>query len=648
MSVPSAYDEVTTHLRQVQSDPSIPLDQNLLDRLKLELIETTDRKVPAQLLTQISQLLPVLQEDPTPITTLGIKSAAYFNFTDLRAVDPPINFIAGFQAPSPPINLLALTLLRKAGHIPSDAAIVAGDPELVTSLVELWLSTSSTEVAQAAFDVLWALLEVDLASTLENGEYSEDTLGGQGLMWRRVFADKDVYGRLFSLCSLTDAGSGRLSKREKTLAQGRLMGFLVKAGQLRWDFVSRSQIPDIEARYGSTSLLHFAACEMVDKSDVLMHMTQLNFFHDLLEIDAPNLASHTFSQSASTFSSPALDFLISHNIHPTILEQYVDESKLDPLDLSFLCGPIMAYVAQYAELYPNHFLQSPSTLLDSILSRISASFLISSSQWAHGPTPSGQLNVLSSLPRVLLLEASKKGTNPVLSLPTNPPNQEVFNALGKIFHGPSKSALSDSMELNASGQTATDWYKEAAAARALYFTYQNYRPSLWEDVVSAADVLAMKDVSLSALSFMLAVVTANWRALMGEVASPVHGLSRYQLPSEEELGRLSPATKGALPSSGAWVAISPPALTTLLPFLFKPPRSYSEFVAGGAADPQSTVWKVATARYDVLVSLYRSLRELEDQGPGFEDILRTLKKRVDDGPLGPGVRTVTQVETVNL
>ncbi|KAL5342897.1 hypothetical protein BJX70DRAFT_355161 [Aspergillus crustosus] len=647
MAVPSTYNEVTIHLRQVQGDPSTPLDQPLLDKLKLELTESTDLKVPAALLTQISQLLPVLQEDPTPITTLGIKSAAYFSFTDLRAVDPPINLIAGFRAPSPPVNELALTLLQKAGNTPSDAAIVAGDPELVTSLVDLWLSTSSTGVAQAAFDALWALLEVDLTSTLEIGEHSGDT-AGQGLMWRRLFTDKDVYSRLFSFCSLTDDSPRGLSNREKTVAQGRLMGFLVKAGQLRWDFISSSHIPDVEAKYKSNSLLHFAACEMVDKTDVLMHMTQLDFFRALLEIEAPNLIPRTIVKSASTFSSQALDFFISHDIHKTLLDYYIDESKLDPIDLGFLCGPIMHYVAQYAELYPNHFLQNPQSLLDSILSRINASLLISSSQWAHGPIPSGQLNVISSLPRVLLVEASKKGVNPVLALPTNPPNQEVFNALGKIFHGPPKPLKPDSMELNNSGQTATDWHKEAAAARALYFMYQNHRTSLWEDVVATADVLAMKDLSLSAISFMLAIVAANWQTLSGDVTSSVPETSRYQLPSEEELGRLSPATQGDLPQSGAWVAISPPALTTLLPFLFKPPRSYSEFVAGGAADPQNAVWKVATARYDVLQALYRSLRTIQDQGSALEDIVQTLKKRVDDGPLGPEVRTVTQVETVGL
>lgn len=200
MAIPSTYNEVKLHLQQVQRDPSVRLDIPIIDKLKLQLTESTDSSVPATLLPLVSQLLPVLQEDPTPITTLAIKATAYTSFADLRSVDPPIDFIAGFKAPSPPINSLALALLSKAGQTPSDAAIVGGDSELVASLVELWLSTSSTAVAQAAFDAIWALLEVDLTSPLENGEGSnegQEATGGQGLVWRRVFTDRDVYGRLF-------------------------------------------------------------------------------------------------------------------------------------------------------------------------------------------------------------------------------------------------------------------------------------------------------------------------------------------------------------------------------------------------------------------------------------------------------------------
>ncbi|KAE8383251.1 hypothetical protein BDV26DRAFT_251964 [Aspergillus bertholletiae] len=645
MAVPSMYDEVKLHLQQVQRDPSIRLDIPIIDKLKLQLTESTDSSVPATLLPLISQLLPVLQEDPTPITTLAIKATAYTSFTDLRSIDPPIDFITGFRAPSPPINLLALALLSRAGEAPSDAAIVAGDSELVASLVELWLSTSSTAVAQAAFDALWALLEVDLTSPLENGEGTNE---GQGLVWRRVFTDRDVYGRFFSLCSLTENGPGSLGKRDKTIAQGRLMGFLTKAGNLRWDIISSSQIPDIETRYNSDSLLHFAACEMVERTDVLMHMTLLNFFHDLLEIQAPGLTARSFVQAASTFSSPALDFLILHNLHSSLLSYYLDESKLDPVDLNYLCGPIMAYVAQYAELYPNHFLQNPKHLLDRILSRISASVTISSAQWAHGPVPSGQLNVLSCIPRVLLVDATKQGLNPVLALPTSPPNKEALDTLSKILHGPSKLYLADTMELNASGQTATDWPKEAAAARILYFMYLNQHSTFWTDIVAAADILAMKDVSLAAISFMRAIITANWEKVSGEIVSSIPHTSRYQLPSEEGLGSLSPASQGVLPSSGAWAALTPPALTVLLPYLFKAPRSYAEFVGGGAGDSQNAVWKVATAKHEVLMALHYHLKETGGDMAGFEDIMRTLQQRVNEGPWGPVTQNGSRVETVGL
>ncbi|KAF4763184.1 hypothetical protein N7455_010928 [Penicillium solitum] len=649
MSVPSTFDAVRSHLAQVQENPSTALDIPLIDKLKLQLVESTDPAVPATLLSQIAVLLPVLQEDPTPITTLGIRATAYFTFTDLQSIDPPINLVAGFKAPSPPINLLALSLLAKAGQKHSEAAVVAGDSDLVASLVELWLSTSSGEVAQAALDTLWALLEVDVANHLENGEYKhtgDESHTGQGLLWRRVFTDKDVYGLLFGLCSLESDAPGGLSKRERTLAQGRLMTLLVKAGKLRWDIISTAQVPEIEAKYQSCSLLHFTTCHMVQVSDVLMHMTLLNFFRELLEIDGPGLAARSYVQSTSTFSSPALDFLVEHKLHSKVLTYYLDESKLDAVDLLYLSGPVMAYVARYAEMYPNHLLQNPSTLLDGIISRINRSLAIPTAQWAHGEAPTGHLAILASLPRVLLVEAGKHGANPVLAIPTNPPNGEALDVLAKILHGPLRTRVTDSMNLNTSGSTPTDWDREAAAARILYFLYVNQHPTFWDNVVGAADVLVMKDIALSAITFMKAITTANWKPSPSAPANA--NSSRFQLPSEEELGQLSPATNGFFPTSGAWAVLTPPALTTLLPYLFKPPRSYADFVGGGAGDSQSVVWKVATAKHDVLVALHSRLQETDGQVEGFEDIMRTLQQRVNEGPWGPVQSGGAQVVTAGL
>ncbi|KAJ5182688.1 hypothetical protein N7492_000304 [Penicillium capsulatum] len=650
MAIPSTFHDVKAHLAAVHLDPSTSLDVSLIDRLKLQLIEATDPVVPATLLSQISALLPVLQEDPTPLTTLAIKATTHFSFTDLRSLEPPLNLIDGFKAPSPPINLLALSLLAKAGQTSSDAAIVAGNPELVASLVELWLSTSSTAVSQAALDTLWALLEVDVASTLEKTEYDHKGEAGfdrQGLMWRRVFTDRDVYGLMFGLCSLKDDAPRNLSKRERTVAQGRLMGLLVKVGRLRWDIVSNSQVSDIEAKYQSKSLLHFASCQMVDLNDVLLHMTLLDFFRQLLEIDAPGLISRSHSRSSSTASSPALDFLISENLHAKVLGYYLDETKMDPVDLVYLSGPVMAYVARYADSYPNHFLQNPADFQDGIISRISRALAIPSTQWAHGEVPTGHLAILASLPRVLLLNAGREDANPILAIPTNPPNGEAFDVLGRIFQGPIHTALPDAMDLNTSGQTPTDWHHEAAAARMLYFLYLNRHPTFWENVVTAADTLIMKEVAQSAIALMKSVITANWQPL--PPASHVTTTpSRFRLPSEESLGQLSPASNGLLPLSGPWAALTPPALTTVLPYLFKPPRSYDDYVGGGAADSQNAVWKVATAKYEALVALHDELRKTGGQMEGFEDIIRTLRQRVNEGPWGPVQRVSSQVEAVGL
>ncbi|EKV12883.1 DNA-directed RNA polymerase III, subunit Rpc31 [Penicillium digitatum] len=649
MSVPSTFDAVRSHLAQVQENPSTALDIPLIDKLKLQLVESTDPVVPTTLLSQISVLLPILQEDPTPITTLGIRATAYFTFTDLQSIDPPINLVAGFKAPSPPINLLALSLLAKAAQKCSEAAIVAADSNLVAALVELWLSTSSGEVAQAALDTLWALLEIDVANYLESGEYDhagDESNTGQGLLWRRVFTDKDVYGLLFGLCSLQSDAPGCLSKNERTLAQGRLMTLLVKAGKLRWDIISTSQVPEIEAKYQSSSILNFATCHMVQVSDVLMHMTLLNFLHELLEIDGPGLVARSSVQSASTFSSSALDFLVEHKLHSKVLTYYLDESKLDSVDLLYLSGPVMAYVARYAEMYPNHLLQNPSTLLDEIISRINRSLTIPTAQWAHGKIPTGHLAILASLPRVLLVEASKYGANPVLAIPTNPPNGEALDVLAKIFHGPPRIGLTNSMSLNTSGSTPTDWDREAAAARILYLLYVNQHPTFWDNVVGAADVLVMKQVALSAITLMRAITTANWKPSASAPANTTS--SRFQLPSEDGLGQLSLATNGLFPSSGAWAILTPPALTTLLPYLFKPPRSYADFVGGGAGDTQSVVWKVATAKHDVLVALHSRLQEIDGQVEGFEDIMRTLQQRVNEGPWGPVQSGGAQVVTAGL
>ncbi|RJE22395.1 hypothetical protein PHISCL_05256 [Aspergillus sclerotialis] len=648
-SFPSTYERLKAHLAKVLDDPASPLDLRLIDMTRVELTEDTDPVVPATLLTQVSQILPVFQDDPTPLTELCIEATAYSTFTDIRSIDPPINLLAGLEAPSPPINLLAVSLLGKASKTPSDAAIVAGDSELATSLVKLWLSTPSPRVAQSALDVICQLLEVDLGRRSPDGEYSSgyDERVGQGLMWRRMFTDKRVYGLLFSICSLADDGPESLSRRDTTVAQGRLMNLLVKAGTLRWCMISRSQIKEIESKYDSTSLLHFAACKMVDKKDILMHMTLLDFFQDLLAIDAPGLMARTYIQSQFTFSSPALDFLISTQLHATVLDDYLHGSESENLDFPYLKGHFTAYVARYAELYPNHFLQNPQSMLDSILSSIRSTLSISHEQYAVDLSLADQLMVLSSLPRIMLVEASTRQLNPMQLVPTKPTSKAALGALAKIFHGPVMPEAADSMQPFSSGQTPTDWSKEAAAARILYYTYIQAHPDMWKDITHSAEVLALPDTAVVSISFVKDIITANWNLATDELLSSPAG-SRFKLPSEEEIQQKFTSPSVQVAPSGTWAVLTQPALLTVIPYLFKPPRTYGDF-GGGAVGSSSIVWKVAIARFDALVALDNRIHDVNDaDNEDLEQIRSALTRLVNQGPLGDIDRTASSVGTAGM
>ncbi|EEP79455.1 predicted protein [Uncinocarpus reesii 1704] len=652
MGTPMTYDHFRDHVDQITSDPSTGLDLRLIEKLQSELFACTDPAVSSALLVQISALFPILQEDPTPLTNLATKAATYLNFSQILSIQPPVNIVAGIKAPSPPINLLALSLLRKAGESPSDAAVVAGDPALVVSLVEIWLTSTTTAVAEAAFDVLWSLLEVDHPGKPQiNGDAEKDNSRGQGLVWRRVFGDKNVYKLLFSTCNLDNAGQpGQPSKREKSVAQGRLMDFVARVGSLDWQAIITSHFPDIELGFKSNNLLEFATCHMVDTEDVLLHMTLIHFLSDLLKIGAPGIRQRGNAVGGSPiFSSPSLEFLLSSGLHRRIVDYYVEPSALDPAEAAYLSGPIMAYISQYAELYPNHLLQNPQSFLDKLLARIYQSFDMPSAQWAHGAIPSGDLNILASVPRVMLLEAGKRSLNPLLSIPSKPLNKDTLHALGRIFHGPvhgndaSRDEQSNTLE-----QNATSLRAEAAAARTLYFQYLNEHPGLWNNVVAAAEIVAMTDTALAAISFIKAVSSANWAVIKPGLEPESPTSSRFAVPTEDEVELLGPATQGNLPSHGAWALLVPPALTVVLPYLFKDPQTYANFVAGGRGDSESAVWRIATAKYDALVALESSLEVIGGDTGGVDDVLRTMKRRVAQGPWGNTSQVGSRVDALEL
>ncbi|EDN06325.1 DNA-directed RNA polymerase III subunit RPC7 [Histoplasma capsulatum] len=656
MEVPSSFNVVKNHLDQVIQDPSTPLDVTTLDKLKIELIANTSQNVLSTILTQVSQVLPILHEDPSPLVELATTAVSYLSFTQLQSIRPPLNLLAGIKAPSPPINLLTLSLLRKGSNSSGDAAIISGNPALVIALVELWLTVSETAVSQSAFDVLWALLEADYVHDYESDVFADrekkNKIGGRGLMWRRMFNDRDVYERLFSICSLDNSEPpGHISRRDKSVAQSRLMDLITKAGSMDWHAIAASHFPDIESKFGCSSLLSFAASQMVDPNDVLLHMTHIHFLRELLRIEAPGLRQRSKVQSHSypPFSSPSLEYLISSGLHAKIMNYYVDPSILDPAYSPILLGPVMGYISQYAILYPNHLLQQPQSFLDKILSRISEAFDIQPIKWAHGPVPTGDLDILASLPRVMLVEAGNRWINPVQSIPSKPINSHALDALGRIFKGPPAIEDVSNELLDPLDQSSTSPRAEAAASRVLYFRYLNENPGLWANVVAAADIVAMQDTALAAIAFIKSVLTANWVVIPPNKNSSITlPNQRFGIPTEDQISKLGPSTQGKLPASGLWALFVPPALTEVLPYLFKAPQTYNNFVAGGARDTENALWRIATAKFDALVALQNEVKKVEETFEGFDDIIRTLNKRVAEGPWGAPNQVGGQVDALEL
>jgi hypothetical protein len=549
--------------------------------------------------------------------------------------------VEALHSPSPPVNILALSLLEKAALSPSDAAIVAGMKEVVSELVILWLCTPDTEVAEKARGVLESLLEVDCGTSDAgdidvNMEDSGSTGGkngrGQGLMWRRIFGDRDIYSLLFSLCSLKTAGTGegQRGKREKTLSQARLLGLLQRLAALDFGTITHSHHPDLEASYGLRNdregFLDFAAIHMVDtKDDVLMHMTLIDFFAELLKGTShpdTNMSSSIASLSLSPSSSSSLDFLVSRGLHDRVSSYYLDPASenLDPLDVTFLSSRAATYLSVYATYYPSHLLTavragSGTSVLDSILSRISGAL---ASRSLRQGAPSHDLHLLTCHPRATLLPRIPPNasslprdlwkSSPVSLITLQRAGPEYLNTLATLFHGPSPATgeVITYSSPSPEPQMPPTLASEAAAARALYTLYLAKEPSFYKILIGFADVVALKDTAIAALNLLSAIITANWEPLPSSVAENTPSLAT--LPTEDQLiSLLPPSAHPPPPPSGISAMLSEPALGTVIPYLLAPAQSFSNLV-GGRGDAESAAYKVAVAKFGAAKKLFDGLK----------------------------------------
>lgn len=294
---PALFREIVEHLKNVQGNSSIHLDEELLRRGSRNADTHAPRATLWELLSTGEQTLQVLQQDPQPLTRLLEQVVLSLPFDELKTTITTAKLEEGLKSPIAPIQLLILAYLRKAADLPSGAAFVACSPSLTQVLVTTWLAIESTEVSDKALDVIVALLEVDSPST-STFVVSQPTSGeayGQGLLWRRIFSDPEIYILLFQWTSLTNSKHNVSTKKglqQATISQGRLFDYIARLAHIDWSQITTSSLPDVEKQYmkGDTSgqpyggILRYAASDMIDPSDYLMEVLRQDFFIKLLGV----------------------------------------------------------------------------------------------------------------------------------------------------------------------------------------------------------------------------------------------------------------------------------------------------------------------------------------------------------------------------
>lgn len=281
--------DLSGHLQTVKDDPTVQLDTDLLEQC--ELFTSTSEyqsriwKDTQPLFLQISALLPRLQQDPQPLVHFITKLAAPYRFEDIKDVD----FEVALDLQATPFHGLILSLLEKATASSADTQALASRPSVVASIVRLWLCTQETGIATQAEDLLISLLRASKNEPLSIGIEDTKHTFGTGPMWRRLINDQDIRSLYYYYTSLNDLSSPPLpilSKREKTVAQARLLSWLPRVGSMHWDTLVTSHPIDVEREVGLSDgqgLLHYATTKMVDtEEDMLMHMTLINFFRVLI------------------------------------------------------------------------------------------------------------------------------------------------------------------------------------------------------------------------------------------------------------------------------------------------------------------------------------------------------------------------------
>ncbi|KAF8468939.1 hypothetical protein BDZ91DRAFT_721427 [Kalaharituber pfeilii] len=604
MALPETTEDLKAHLRALRENPSSTV-------LRVRLVETftaqltdVENLAPAlvpDIVPLVASVLQVVQQDPTCLTILLQRLLQHVPFSNILSLAEPRTFLALLQSPAPSIQYLGLFLLEKASQSSGDVAIVATWNDVCMELVKTVLCAADTGVHNEAQKVLLALLRVDLPENfLEAGGDSTSTSSGSGLFWRRIFSDRDIYELILRVCSWNESNE---SFSVKTRAQSRLLGLIPRLAELDWSMITATTFPDLVGRFSISStsvsnLLDFAILGMVkSQNDVMMEMLHIDFFSSLLASTAPS------DKALAYLSQPKIakhQQCIGFFLHPHIFTK-------DDMDISLLQSRAAKYCSTYSELFPEHLIDASAAsillpngiasrlptfswakLADLILTHIAQAMdHVRKPEILYNP-PATSLHLLTSLPTsVLLSPPSFAVESQLLSaplhqrwvssgsiitlIPLSPPSSEYISTLAVIL----------------------------SSSRSLYSIFttfvhnQEYR--ITTPIAAASDLTAAPSSTICA---------AFWGKILGVARAPA--LAGACLASISLIHSVA--------SAKSWDGlVEVMKQIDLMEFILRPPERHT---ARRVADPESTEFRIATLKYEVVQVLAKGVRECGGDSQG--------------------------------
>ncbi|KAH6683618.1 hypothetical protein F5X68DRAFT_277156 [Plectosphaerella plurivora] len=294
----SGLDELQAHLDALVEDPATPFEAKLFDDVELQLTETSIPPLLPTLLPKLTSILKTTQQDPKILVSLILKLLTPVSFSQTLTLADESSLIVALSSPAPSANVLAMAILHKAASSAPDTAQLASMPRVLEAFIRTWLSSPDVQVGERGNKLLADLLEVDSvvpplrevrhAVTIDGIAWSSGSNGlngsqkptGTGQLWQRITNDPTIFNLLLSLPTGEDPSGDCLTPHQTSLAQGRLLRVLPRLAALDFGQVARP----LGASDQNQSLLHFASISMVDKKDMLMHLTLIDYFEALLSL----------------------------------------------------------------------------------------------------------------------------------------------------------------------------------------------------------------------------------------------------------------------------------------------------------------------------------------------------------------------------